>query len=104
MASVYRKRGTWYLRVKDSTGRWQSRASDARTKVEARRLAEDVERRAERIRLGLEAAPAGCTHRDNVPLNEAWCRHSVVRRFIIRRKTRVVPPTLIPVPCFGDPK
>jgi len=58
VASVYRKRQTWYLRVKDSTGRWgPGIASKARTKAEARRLAEDLERRAERIRFGLEAAP-----------------------------------------------
>jgi len=57
MASVYRKRGTWYLRVKDSTGRWVARASEAKTKAEARRLAEDLERKAERVRLGLELPP-----------------------------------------------
>jgi len=60
MASVYKKqkRGKWYLRVKDSTGRWTARASNARTKAEARRLADDLERKAERVLLGLEARPA----------------------------------------------
>lgn len=56
MASVYEKRGTWYLRFKNERGRWTAQASSARTKTEARRLAEDFERKAERIRLGLEPA------------------------------------------------
>jgi hypothetical protein len=55
-ASVYQKRGrgTWYLRVKDAVGRWADIASTAKTKTEARRLAADLERKAERQRLGLE--------------------------------------------------
>ena len=56
MASVYEKRGTWYLRYKNERGRWRAISSSARTKTEARRLAEDFERKAERIRLGLEPA------------------------------------------------
>ncbi|HXJ21754.1 MAG TPA: hypothetical protein VMT03_16135, partial [Polyangia bacterium] len=56
MASVYEKCGRWYLRYKDERGRWTARASSAQSKTEARRLAEDFERKAERIRLGLEPA------------------------------------------------
>lgn len=54
MASVYLKRGTWYLRVRDANGRWLSKASGAKTKTEARRLADGLERRAERQAHGLE--------------------------------------------------
>jgi hypothetical protein len=54
VASVYQKRGTWYLRVRDAHGRWLCRASTAATKTEARKLAADMERRSERQRLGLE--------------------------------------------------
>src|SRR5882762_6111492 len=63
MASVYQKRGrgTWYLRVKDAAGRWQDIASTAQTKTEARRLALDLDRKAERQRLGLEPLPTDCT-------------------------------------------
>ena len=63
MASVYQKRGrgTWYLRVKDAAGRWQDIASTAQTKTEARRLALDLEWKAERQRLGLEPLPTDCT-------------------------------------------
>ena len=63
MASVYQKRGrgTWYLRVKDAAGRWVDIASTAQTKTEARRLAAELERKAERQRLGLEPLPTDCT-------------------------------------------
>ena len=54
MASVYEKNGKWYLRVKDAGGHWKDRVSKAKTKTEARRLAEDLERKAERQRHGLE--------------------------------------------------
>jgi integrase len=54
VASVYLKRGTWYLSFRDATGRWRTKASKAKTKTEARRLAEDLERRNERQAQGLE--------------------------------------------------
>jgi len=57
MASVYPKGDKWYLRFRDETGRWRDRASAARSKTEARRLADDLERKCERQRLGLEAIP-----------------------------------------------
>ena len=57
MASVFQRGSRWYVRVKDSTGRWINRVTTATTKTEARRLAGDVERKAERVRFGLEAAP-----------------------------------------------
>src|SRR5438874_1615017 len=62
MASVYqkRRRTTWYLRVKDAAGRWQNIASTAANKTEAKRLAADLERKAERQRLGLEPLPTDC--------------------------------------------
>src|SRR5919108_2643941 len=58
MASVYLKNGRWYLRVKDPAGRWQSLRSDAATKTEARRLADDYARKTERQHLGLEPLPS----------------------------------------------
>src|SRR5512133_1786420 len=56
MAAPYLKRGTWYLRWKDEAGRWRAKASGARTKAEARQLQAQLERRAERVRLGVEVA------------------------------------------------
>jgi excisionase family DNA binding protein len=58
MASVMIRDGKWYLRFKDSTGRWVQHVSTARSKTEARRLADEMETKSERQRLGLEAAPS----------------------------------------------
>ncbi len=57
MASVFQRGSRWYVRVKDSTGRWINRVTVVTSKTEAKRLAGEVERKAERIRLGLEVAP-----------------------------------------------
>lgn len=56
MASVYLKRETWYLSLRDADGRWRGKASTATTKTEARRLAEEVERTLARRVSGLEEA------------------------------------------------
>ncbi len=61
MSSVYQKRGTWYARVKEGTGAWRSHATTATTKTEAKRLAQDMERRAERQRFGLDPLPSEST-------------------------------------------
>jgi integrase len=52
----YLKDGKWYLRFKDEAGRWRGRVSAARTKTEAKRLQVELERRTERVRLGVEVA------------------------------------------------
>jgi integrase len=57
MASVIQRKGSWYLQWKGADGRWRRVVSTAKTKTEARRLAEDMERKAERARLGLEPLP-----------------------------------------------
>ncbi len=61
MASVYEKRGTWYANFKDASGRRRNVATKATTKTEARRLAVDLERQAERARFGLEPLPSDST-------------------------------------------
>ena len=57
MASAYWRAGKLYMRYKDERGRWKDKVSDARTKTEAKRLADDLERKCERQRLGLEPMP-----------------------------------------------
>src|SRR5262245_11092311 len=57
MASVFVRNGRWYLRIKDGAGIWRKLPSSARTKTEARRLADDCERQFERQRLGLDPLP-----------------------------------------------
>src|SRR5207248_3394098 len=103
MASVYQKcgKGTWYLRVKDADGRWTDVASTALSKTEARRLAAEVERKAERQRLGLEPLPTDCTLSVG-ELVEWWleerCRsasrsreQSRLRKNVVRTKLGAVP-------------
>jgi integrase len=57
MAEPFRKNDRWYLRYKDARGRWRQQPSQAETKTEARRLASELQRREERVRLGIEQAP-----------------------------------------------
>jgi integrase len=59
MACVFLRKGlnTWTAKIKDHRGRWVQVPTVAATKAEARRLAEDLERKYERQRLGLEPRP-----------------------------------------------
>src|SRR5712692_5601865 len=57
MASVYRKNAKWYVRFKDGAGRWRDTATKASLKTEAKQLAKELERKAERQRRGLEPLP-----------------------------------------------
>jgi len=58
MASVFFKKGAWYVFFKDWTGKYKRHVTRAATKAEAQRMADDLERRAERQRLGLEELPS----------------------------------------------
>src|SRR5438128_3537627 len=53
MASVYKKRGAWWFRVRDATGIWRDRRSKASTKPAAQREAVEAQQLAERQRDGL---------------------------------------------------
>ena len=57
MASVYKRGKRWWIRYRDAHRQWQSEACSAATKTEARDLAVDLERRAERQWRGLEPLP-----------------------------------------------
>lgn len=52
-----RARARWYVGYKNEQGKHVQKATRARSKAEALKLAQDLEVRAERIRLGLEAPP-----------------------------------------------
>ena len=58
MASVFLRGDRWFLRVKNAAGKWVKVSTSVNTKAEARRLAEDLERRYERQRHGLEQLPS----------------------------------------------
>jgi hypothetical protein len=57
MATVYQKRGVWYVGYKDGTGRRRLVRTSAVTKTEAKLLAHDLEHAGERQRRGLEPLP-----------------------------------------------
>ena len=61
MASIFKKHGKWYVKVKQVDGRWVPQPTTASTKSEAKGLALELERKIERQRLGLEALPTDCT-------------------------------------------
>ncbi len=59
MAYVRKRRGKWFARWQDATGRWREAGTSARTKTDAERFARDLEAKGERQRLGLDPlAPA----------------------------------------------
>ncbi|MFM2152291.1 MAG: hypothetical protein RL199_726 [Pseudomonadota bacterium] len=58
MASVFDKRGVWYIKFKNEQGKWVAKASKADTKTAAKVEAQEAERLARRRREGLEPMPA----------------------------------------------
>ncbi len=52
MASVLNRGGCWVVKWKDATGQWRTKRTICATKLEAKRLAADLERKAERQREG----------------------------------------------------
>lgn len=61
MAYVRRRGARWYVGFRDERGLRTQRAVTARTKTEALALARELERKAERVRLGLDVAPTRMT-------------------------------------------
>ncbi len=55
MGSVFRRGAVWWIKFKSPTGAWSAQPTRAQTKAEAKGLLVEVERRAERQKLGLEA-------------------------------------------------
>src|SRR5713226_9065987 len=88
MASVYQKRGVWYARYRSAVGRWAGIATRAQTKTEAKRLAGDLERKAERQRLGLEALPTDSTLTLG-ELCEWWLKERCPAQSLYRERTKL---------------
>jgi len=105
MASVYEKAGKWYLRWKGPDGRWRDQVSTTRSKTEARRLAGELERRAERQRLGLEPLPTDTSMtlgrlcewwlRERCPRSSVYRERSRLRRHILERPLGALPLTTV---------
>jgi hypothetical protein len=67
MAYARKRRGKWFARWQDATGRWREVSTSARTKTDAERFARELEAKGERQRLGLDPllpADGGGTVRD----------------------------------------
>ena len=58
MAYVYKRAEKWYIGYRDNRGKWRGQACSARTKTEAKRMADELGLNHERQRLGMEALPA----------------------------------------------
>jgi integrase len=92
MASVYQKRRVWYVSYKDGRGLRRLVRTTAETKTEAKRLALELERGAERQRLGLEELPSEC----GLTLSElcdwwlkTWCKPRRAENLRLRLKRHV---------------
>ncbi len=105
MASVYLKAGKWYLRWKTPDGHWRDQVSTARSKTEARRLAGELERRAERQRLGLEPLPTDSSMtlgqlcdwwlRERCPAPSVYRERSRLRRHVLETPLGALPLTAV---------
>src|SRR6266852_318787 len=72
MASVYKKRGAWWIRVRDARGIWRDRPAKASTKPAAQRGALEAQQFADRQRVGL--APSSENMRRTFgELMDLWC-------------------------------
>ena len=72
MGSVLYRDDRWVIEWKDATGRYRQKRTKCRTKAEARRMVEDLERQAERQRLGLEPLRAERQHVTFGELMDWW--------------------------------
>src|SRR2546426_3537233 len=105
MASVYEKAGKWSLRWKGPDGRWRDQVSTARSKTEARRFAGELERRAERQRLGLEPLPTDSSMtlgqlcawwlKERCPTSSAYRERSRLRKQVIDTPLGALPLTMV---------
>ncbi len=78
----------WHVRYRDATGAWRDERCLARTKTEAQRLADDLDRKAERQRHGLEPMP-GLQTLTLGELCEWWLKHKCPAASLSREKSRL---------------
>ena len=58
MASIYQRSESWYVKYTDASGQRIRVSVPARTKTEARQIANDLQRTVDRQRAGLEVLPS----------------------------------------------
>ena len=88
MASVFQRGKVWYGKFKDASGTWRQQATKAQSKTEAKRLIAEVERKAERQRLGLEVRPdeSGLTFGE---LCEWWLKNRCPEGSLVNEQCRL---------------
>jgi integrase len=74
MAGVLQRNGVWYIKYRDGSGRWRRKATDAKTKTEAKRLADERAREGRRQREGVEPLP-GDSRMTLAQLCKWWLEH-----------------------------
>ncbi len=72
MATVFERDGVWIAKWRDAAGRWRQKRTSCVTKSEARRFAEDLERKGERQREGLEPLPSNAPPMTFAALLDWW--------------------------------
>lgn len=72
MASVFRRDGHYVVKWQDHLGTWRQRRTSCVTKAEAKNLAIDLERQAERQGLGLEPLPVASAPQTFAATVECW--------------------------------
>jgi hypothetical protein len=78
MSSVMKRGAVWYIKFRDADGKSRRIATKALTKREAQETAVALERKAERIRLGLDAVPVPLPETQGETLGELvewWWAH-----------------------------
>src|SRR5262245_30045122 len=84
---VYKKgdRRRWYIGYRGEDGKPKQRATWARTRTEAQRMAEDLERQSERVRLGLEAGSTRTTFEEFAVRYETWIKTKRGHKAVLSR-------------------
>lgn len=72
MATVFSEDGGYVVKWKDGAGQWRKKRTSCATKAEAKKLAADLERQADRQQLGLEARPSASRFHTFAELLDWW--------------------------------
>jgi integrase len=94
--------GRYYVKFKNAVGRWERKASTAGTKAAAKKLADELEIRAERQRLGLEPTPDPDGGGPWTELVEWYGREYASVQPNFRRWTSLKNVHLVQPPLLGD--
>jgi integrase len=106
MAEPFKRDGSWVVPYRDWQGGWHQLRTSAKTKEQARRVRDDLERKAERQRLGLEPLPSDLPVTTFDELADLWWKHYGARlrsRHVRSLVDLHLRPTLGPLPLTAVP-